>query len=101
MSERSILVGKRIKQLRLQKGLNQSELANKINVSQAHMSNMERGYSNITMENLLALHDVLEVPMAEIFKDIDNGYGADKSNMVLNSQFTISDLLQALVLMRK
>ena len=35
------------------------------------MSNMERGYSNITMENLLALHDTLQVPISEIFKDID------------------------------
>lgn len=101
MSERSIIIGRRIKQLRLQRGLNQSELANKINVSQAHMSNMERGYSNITMENLFSLHDVLQVPMADFFRDIDEVNDANRTNMILDSKISISDLFQALMLVSK
>ena len=106
MSERSILIGSRIKYLRTQRGLSQREIAKRIGVSQAHMSNMERGYSNITMENLLALHDTLKVPLSEIFKDVDEANesvntSAILESKILNSKFTVYEFIQALLLVSK
>ena len=71
MNERIRLVGNRLKLLRIQKGLGQNEVARMMGISQAHLSNIEGGRSNITLSNLLKLHDVLEVPMADLFVDID------------------------------
>ena len=48
MSERAVIVGKRVKAMRMQKGISQSELAQRVGISQAHMSNIENGHSNIT-----------------------------------------------------
>ena len=70
------------------------------------MSNMERGYSNITMENLLALHDTLKVPLSEIFKDVDEANesvntSAILESKILNSKFTVYEFIQALLLVSK
>ena len=71
MNERIRLVGNRLKLLRIQKGLGQNQVSKMMGISQAHLSNIEGGRSNITLSNLLKLHDVLEVSMADLFVDID------------------------------
>ena len=71
MNERIRLVGNRLKLIRIQKGLGQNEVAKLMGISQAHLSNIEGGRSNITLSNLLKLHDVLEASMADLFVDID------------------------------
>ena len=81
MNERIRLVGNRLKLLRIQKGLGQNQVSKMMGISQAHLSNIEGGRSNITLSNLLKLHDVLEVSMADLFVDIDGDmkrqYGHD------------------------
>ena len=67
MNERIRLVGNRLKLIRIQKGLGQNEVAKLMGISQAHLSNIEGGRSNITLSNLLKLHDVLEASMADFF----------------------------------
>lgn len=114
MSEKAKLVGERIRLLRLSKKLQQKTVAEKIGLSQAHLSNIEKGRNNITLENLLRLHEVLGCPMASFFVDID-GDGASKlaqthTNAQLNDetrqnlleqQFSLGELLQALLLLKK
>ena len=57
VSERAKRVGERIKAMRMQRCMSQSEVAKMIGISQAHLSNIECGRSNITLENLFALQD--------------------------------------------
>lgn len=96
MSERTSMVGKRVKMLRMQKGISQSELARSVGISQAHMSNIETGHSHITLENLFALHDILGVTMASFFVDIDGG-----KDVAENSTFIdLSDMIDALLLIK-
>ena len=57
MNERIRLVGNRLKLLRIQKGLGQNQVSKMMGISQAHLSNIECGRSNITLENLFALQD--------------------------------------------
>ena len=52
MSERAKRVGERIKAMRTQRCISQSEMAKIIGISQAHFSNIENGRNNITLENL-------------------------------------------------
>ena len=98
MSERAIIVGKRVKKLRLQKRISQSDLAQSIGISQAHMSNIESGRSNITLENLFAIHDVLNVSMASFFVDIDNDEKQDISEE--KDYIGLSDMIDALLLIK-
>lgn len=102
MSERTKLIGNRIKMLRVQRCLSQMEVAKSLEISQAHLSNIESGRNNITLENLLKLHDVLQVPMAEFFTDIDaqNKKDCYKDGVDLKS-FSVEDFLQALVSLKQ
>ena len=57
----------RVKAVRIQRCISQSEMAKIIGISQAHLSNIECGRSNITLENLFALQDFFEVRIASFF----------------------------------
>ena len=98
MSERAVIVGKRVKAMRLQKRISQSDLAHRVGISQAHMSNIENGHSHITLENLFALHDILGVSMASFFVDIDND---EKQDISEEKDFIgLSDMIDALLLIK-
>ncbi len=102
MSERTKLIGNRIRLLRLQRGLSQMAAANKLGISQAHLSNIESGRNNITLENLLKLHDVLQVQMADFFTDIDaQGKSSAAASGVDLNAFSLEDFLQALISLKK
>lgn len=102
MSERTKLIGNRIRMLRVQRCLSQMEAAKNLGISQAHLSNIESGRNNITLENLLKMHDVLQVPMADFFVDID---AQDRQNSVKDGvdlkSFSVEDFLQALVSLKQ
>ena len=98
MSERAVIVGKRVKAMRMQKGISQSELAHRVGISQAHMSNIENGHSHITLENLFALHDIFGVSMASFFVDIDND---EKQDVPEEKDYIgLSDMIDALLLIK-
>ena len=105
MSEKAQLVGARIRLLRLERGLQQNEVAAQIGISQAYLSNIEKGRNNITLENLLKLHEVLQCPVSSFFVDIDGAKaGVQEQGSQANplqEQFTVAELLQALLAMKK
>ena len=99
MSERTSMVGKRVRVLRMQKGISQNKLARSVGISQAHMSNIENGHSNITLENLFALHDILGVSMASFFVDID-GIQEAKEVKYAKGFIGLDDMIDALLLIK-
>ena len=98
ISEKTRLVGARIKFIRMGKHLPQREVAEKIGVSQAHMSNIECGRSHVTLENLIKLSEVLEVKVRDFFVDLD---GAEDPVKAENGMFTLVDLANALLQLKK
>ena len=94
MRYKAKLVGKRIKLLRCDSGMQQVELAEKIGVSQSLLSNIESGRCSVTLENLIKIHEALGCPMRSFFVDIDGDeFGAD--------MFSLQELVQALVALKK
>ena len=98
MSDRSKQVGRRIKAMRLQRCMSQSEIAKIMGISQAHLSNIECGRSHITLENLLALRDVLDVRMADFFVDIDGPLLRNGRNV--EPVVSLNDMIDALILIK-
>ena len=49
------MYGQRIKELRLEKGLTQAELANALNTSQRNVSKYETEYLDLSTENIIKL----------------------------------------------
>ncbi len=88
------LVGRRIKFLRLEKGMGQTALAKEIGLSQTNLSNIERGKTNATLQNLFKIHQVLDVPMSSFFIDIDGAQQHATKEIALEDAVKILQILK-------
>jgi len=66
-----ILFGKRIAQLRKNKGLSQDKLAWGGDMARSFIGEIERGIRNPTLTNICKLADALDVKKSELFLLID------------------------------
>lgn len=71
MAEKKVIIGigKKIRDLRLKKGMSQNELAMQCNFEKATMSRIESGQTNPTVRTLHKIATALGVPVAELFTD--------------------------------
>lgn len=68
MESFQVRFGKHIRQLRLQRGLSQTALAQRIRLSLATLSNVERGRYAIGFNKLESLARALDVSLSELFR---------------------------------
>jgi transcriptional regulator with XRE-family HTH domain len=61
--------GKKLIELRKQKGMSQEQLAYDLNISQSSVSNYESGTTNPDMETLKMIADYFQVPITYFFSD--------------------------------
>lgn len=114
MEDRHVVLGKRIKTMRMERRMSQTECAKGIDVAQSHLSNIENGRSHVTMENLFSLRDLFNVPFSEFFIDLDREIienkkkemGAEVNNSSSNDYgcddiLTLSDLLEAVAFIKE
>ena len=81
------IIGERLKKARTEKGLTQEKLAEKLDVSIAFLSRIERGSSHISLKRLSQVCDILGVTEGMIL----NG-SSSSSKTYLSSEF--DDLLK-------
>lgn len=62
-----IKVGQNIRRIRESKNLSQQELADRCNFEKSNMSRIEAGRTNLTLNTLLTISNVLSVPIKDIF----------------------------------
>lgn len=67
MNENLVRLGKRIRQIRLEKGKSQLDLALDANVNRNYLSDLENGRRNPSILILYRLADALEVEISEFF----------------------------------
>jgi transcriptional regulator with XRE-family HTH domain len=63
-------VGARIRALRLKRGWSQDLFADKSGLHRAHVGDIERGESNVTLQTMKILADTLGVRVSELVKGI-------------------------------
>lgn len=63
-------VGQEVYRIRRNRVMTGKELAHKLNVSQQQVSRYERGVSNITVDTLILILNVLNVSIDEFFKQV-------------------------------
>jgi len=68
MTEKAFLkkIGPRIKQIRLEKGISQQELAAKLDYEKSNMSRLESGVLNPTIATLYRVAKALGIPLIEL-----------------------------------
>lgn len=85
------LLGRRIKELRRQKGLTQEKLAELINIDQRNLSNIECGIT-FPSRSLLALSKALNIELPQLFEFDHNKYNlSDMKTHIVNMLNCISD----------
>ena len=72
MNENFKLLGRRVKFLRMEKGISQTDMAEMIGLSQTNLSNMESGRTATTIQNLFKMREVLGCKMSDFFIDFDS-----------------------------
>lgn len=63
-------LGKRIRELRLKKGLSQEAFAHLCNLDRTYISGIERGVRNVSLRNIQVMAIALGLDIAELFKDL-------------------------------
>ena len=100
-------IGGNIRFLRMARQLSQQELAQRIDVSQTHLSNLERNHVNVNLKLLLRIANVLECPL-EIFLDTNAAldWGKEQAEKAAPEQeaptesYTLEEVQQLLQLLR-
>ncbi len=86
-------IGERIRSLRIQKGISQIELARAIEVSQTHMSNIEKGNTGISLWTAVKISRALGCSI-ESFADEERYDG--KKEKAVAGKIDVEDLIEAL-----
>lgn len=68
MTNIAIKFGKRVKQVRLSKGLSQGDLAKILGVHPSYISSIERGVRNMSLKNIERLAKALGVSIEKLVK---------------------------------
>jgi transcriptional regulator with XRE-family HTH domain len=60
--------GRRVRELRLARGLSQEELAFRAGVHRTYLGSIERGERNPALRNIAAIAEALDVSLSELFR---------------------------------
>lgn len=74
MADYKKALGERLRHQRKQKRLTQEQLAEYLDVSTKHYSEIERGLTGMSVENLIKVSDILQISLDYLVKGIDIDY---------------------------
>ena len=92
------VLGRKVKFLRLEKGISQTDMAEAIGLSQTNLSNMESGRTAITIQNLFKMQKILGCKMRDFFTDFDGEVQSSTDN---SNAIELEDALNILKLLKK
>ena len=104
MNENFKVLGRRVKHLRMDRGISQTKMAELLGLSQTNLSNMESGRTAITMQNIFKMREILGCKVADFFVDFDGEVvyepkaseaGTTKQAIELEDAINILKLLKA------
>ena len=91
MKENTVLLGKKIRQIRHAQGLSQEELALRASMNPAHLGHIERGLKSPTIDTISKIAAALNVDICELFD-----FESNVSTLSRNSRIAaaVSDLTE-------
>ena len=67
--KRDLAVGQRVRALRLERGMSQTALADKLNITFQQVQKYEKGVNRIGASRLQQISEIFDVPIAYLFSD--------------------------------
>jgi len=89
---RDLEVAKRVRALRLQRGISQTELGGILDVTFQQVQKYETGTNRISAGRLQQIAEVLDVPVTYFYANDTNGSPSSEAKPAINGEF---DLLQS------
>lgn len=62
--------GKKVQELRKQKGVSQEKFALSIDMDRTYLASVEAGKRNISIKNIKKISDGLDISLSQLFEDI-------------------------------
>ncbi|SFO08298.1 Helix-turn-helix [Pseudobutyrivibrio sp. JW11] len=84
-------LGKKIKNLRIEKGLTQENLADYVGCNTSHISNIENSYTKLSLNVLLAIANALNVSVDYLLADQLNSTSTIISQEIINKLSKCND----------
>ena len=92
----NLLLGKRIKLLRNIKKFSKKEIAEKLNITEEKYISIENGFTNISLETLRQIADVLNIRISDITNVLNNEIKNEQGdNNSIQKIFNMLDLFYA------
>ena len=66
-----IMFGRRLRRIRLQRGLSQENFAHEVGLDRSYIGGIERGERNVSLENICLIAKALGVSPSKLFEDWD------------------------------
>ncbi len=63
-----VLFGRRVRQLRVERGVSQEAFAHRVRIDRSYYGSIERGERNVSLENICLIAGGLGVPPAELLR---------------------------------
>lgn len=63
-------LGQNVRRIRHEAGISQEELADRAELHRTYISSIERGERNVSVENIFAIADALDVPPGDLLRPI-------------------------------
>ena len=76
------IIGKKVQELRKQKGLTQEQLSEQVNISPHYLSALERGVYNIKLDLLVDILNTLNCSADDVFQDVVNASSKVKASQL-------------------
>src|SRR3954453_19546386 len=78
MAQRKLFLGARVKRLRRERGLNQSQMADELGISASYLNHLERNQRPVTAGILLRLAEIFEVDVKAFASEAGDSGGANQ-----------------------
>src|SRR5436309_10136865 len=78
MAQRKLFLGARVKRLRRERGLNQSQMADELGISASYLNHLERNQRPVTAGILLRLAEIFDVDVKAFASEAGDSGGANQ-----------------------
>ena len=102
VEEQNIVIGKKLKEYRENKGYTQDEVAKEIEVNTKHYGRIERGENSCTISNLITLCNLFGISSEDLIGSLtttkpDDGISNDFQKLTLEDKLSVANYVDFLL----
>lgn len=102
VEEQNVIIGKKLKEYRENRGYTQEEVAKEIEVNAKHYGRIERGENSCTISNLITLCNLFGISTEDLIGSLtytkpDDGISNDFQKLTLEDKLSVANYIDFLI----